>query len=914
MKSRLWVLASLALTTALAAIAPASAADRPAGLGWSPRQAQGSDGDASAHARVRLDEHGAPIGVPRAEPNKPSTTPRTRMPNRATGEGSTARPARAPSDPSLPLTGTPSPEVASFEAIADDNTRVPPDVAGAVGPTKLVVMNNAQYSIQDRDGTNGSPQSLDSFWSPLAGSHDPFDPRVVFDPISGRFIAAAVSNAASTSSEILLGVSDDETPSSWDLFSVAIGSSTLWADFPILGFNKNWIVVTVNMFTIADDTFDHSRIYVFRKSKVFANITTDMFRLFNDSTIHPDEFDRSFALVPAVTYDATQGSLFLVEDYWGEIDIFDDGNLWGVLRISKVSGSVGAETYTTDVGVFTDSEWDDGFSAAQPTEFAPQSGTTRKIDTGDARMQSCVVRNGTIWCAHTVYQPGDGDTDTAPTRATVQWWQFDFAGTVKQRARIEDPANVVHYAYPSIAVNDSGDVLIGYSRFSGTTFASAEYSFRSNLDAASTLRDTAVLKEGEASYEKDLTGSIARWGDYTTTMVDPLNDGDLWTIGQYAESEASSTGDPDVDDRWGMWWGHMPSTTFDVPISITGTLDAFFADPVGPLENESNFVVSDVSAGGTTVDGALECFDDGGLTVDCALGTTVAATFTPTSLLTPGKQYQVTVNPSGVGTPVEQSGTPVAYSSRKFKVTSEEESSKAAKPMWRSVTSGSAIGGSYHTDHLGGATASFSFTGARVIWYTVTSPAQGLADVFIDNVFKGTFNQYSAVTRYGQVRAFTVPDGTHTIKIVPKGLKGSGSGTDTHVAVDAFRVYPASGGNGTLFANPTLTFTWRTVPTPLASGGRYAIGNIQYSTFWFTFYGTSLDWVTIMAPTMGRAAVYEGNALRGAWDNYSATTKFGIKRHMNFANGFHTIRVVVAGTKNASATGTYVAVDRFIAS
>jgi uncharacterized protein (TIGR03437 family) len=165
-------------------------------------------------------------------------------------------------------------------------------------------------------------------------------------------------------------------------------------------------------------------------------------------------------------------------------------------------------------------------------------------------MQNCVLRKSSLWCAHTVFSLNN-------PRTMVQWWQIDPAmNQIQQTGRIDDPTGVTFYAYPSIAVNKNTDVLIGYSRFSGTQYASADYSMRIAADPPNTLRADTVFKLGEASYDRapgDLPSN--RWGDFSATMVDPLDDTGFWTIQEYAASPLiiATFG----IDRWGTWWAQL---------------------------------------------------------------------------------------------------------------------------------------------------------------------------------------------------------------------------------------------------------------------------------------------------------------------------------------------------------------------
>src|SRR5262249_15338097 len=85
---------------------------------------------------------------------------------------------------------------------------------------------------------------------------------------------------------------------------------------------------------------------------------------------------------------------------------------------------------------------------------------------------------------------------------------------------------------PSLSVNRFGDVLVGYSSFSTNQYPSANYSFRAFFDPLGQLRNPRTFKSGEGVFF--VTGY--HFGDYSATVVDPLNDADLWTIQEWAET------------------------------------------------------------------------------------------------------------------------------------------------------------------------------------------------------------------------------------------------------------------------------------------------------------------------------------------------------------------------------------------
>ena len=90
--------------------------------------------------------------------------------------------------------------------------------------------------------------------------------------------------------------------------------------------------------------------------------------------------------------------------------------------------------------------------------------------------------------------------------------------------------------------------MIDYSRFSARQYPSSNYSLRLAADPPNTMRDDTLFKEGEARY------GVGRWGDYSTTLVDPVDDTGFWTIQEYAASPTSGLA---PHDRWATWWAQL---------------------------------------------------------------------------------------------------------------------------------------------------------------------------------------------------------------------------------------------------------------------------------------------------------------------------------------------------------------------
>jgi hypothetical protein len=484
--------------------------------------------------------------------------------------------ANAPSDrlllpEAMTTAAAPSPApAASFQALDDDNSRIPPDTHGAVGPNHLMVTLNSQVRIQTKAGATISTVSLNGFWAAF-GHANVFDPRALYDPFAGRWIFIALTDWRTATSSLLVGVSQTGDPTgNWNLYDIDVDSTNaIFADYPNVGFNKNWIVVATDTYRISDISFAAERIYTFGKANLYAG-GASTFTLFQDTT--------GTSQVPAVMYDNTASTMYIVENWNGN----QGGS--GYLRLSTISGAVGAESYTPGVAFpSTPNPWD---SVPPSLNWARQLGSAQGIQDGDAVVQNMVYRNGSLWCAQTVFLPTGG----SPTRSAIQWWQLSTSGAIQQRGRIDDASGNVYYGFPSIAVNSHNDAVIGYSRFSTSFYAGSSYSVRAAGDPLNTLRDVAVLKNGEAPYYKTNGNSKNKWGDFSATVVDPANDVDIWTIQEYAATPAAGA------DRWGTWWGRLDLSA--IPPLPPPASDVVLYASEAPVRAGNWQVVADATAAG----------------------------------------------------------------------------------------------------------------------------------------------------------------------------------------------------------------------------------------------------------------------------------------------------------------------------
>ena len=455
-----------------------------------------------------------------------------------------------------------------------DGTNIPPDTHGAVGSGNFVVTaDNYEIKIQNRTGgLVTSALTLDNWWASLEGGvQGAYDPRVYFDPYKNVWIMVTDYGGPASStfvaSKIFVGISTSSDPTgTWHLYSISVDATlNNWLDFPNVGFNNRWVVITGNIFSAVNDTPKGAEAFVIDYNAMVAG-TGATYTSFLKAN--------SFSICAALTYDSSESNMYAAEIY---------NNASGQLQLWKFSGATASPSMSQVGWPATSTAWssssyaNNAYTSSTPpgSDFAPQTGTTKKIQTNDDRINNFIFRNGTLWTSHTVFLPYSATVN--PTRSSIMWWQLDTTAVVVQNCLIDDATAGHFYAFPSIAVNSENDALVGFAVMSSTTHPSASYAFHSHNDAASTIRPNFVYRHGLSSYYQTFGGPKNRWGDYSATVVDPSNDLDFWTN----QESVSST------NLWDTWWAQFKAP----PLAVAPVHAADLNINIVPNPNKGTFVL-----------------------------------------------------------------------------------------------------------------------------------------------------------------------------------------------------------------------------------------------------------------------------------------------------------------------------------
>ena len=282
------------------------------------------------------------------------------------------------------------------------------------------------------------------------------------------------------------------------------GSIGKFADYTALGVDADAVYVTTNNFTSNVGSFTHVTAYSLPKTSIMADTPTlDNITRFNTSTI-------GRTVQPIIDFGPSNGTEPLLAR---SAELFGDTKL----DRTTISGTTGAGASLSAVTPINVAGYADPPRAAQPDG-------SRSVSTVDARIGSNVYQIGNIMYAVQTSAIGDN--------AGLIWTKIDEAtNTVIQQGSISDPN--FDFFNGSIAANALGDVVLGFTRsgFGAGGNLSVYAAIGHTQNGITTFGAPFLLKEGLVD---DFHYGSDRWGDFSTTVVDPSNPLAFWTFQEYA--------------------------------------------------------------------------------------------------------------------------------------------------------------------------------------------------------------------------------------------------------------------------------------------------------------------------------------------------------------------------------------------
>lgn len=441
---------------------------------------------------------------------------------------------------------------------------IPADPIAAAGLAHVVNVVNTVISIHQKDGTLAFRSSLADFFDPLDPVNATFDPKVIYDQFEDRWLVVTLEQTdmgegdSSDSSRILLAVSDDANPlGTWFLagidsketfFNANVGATVPhWADYPGLAVDEEAVYITNNMFAFAANGNQSGgvRLWVIEKAVGDGG--------FYDGGSAEVTFLNPYAAdgvavttMPAHVFGPPNTGALNVGTYLLSYSGLTGGGTEFV-QVVRLDDPLTAPTFTQSFISLGDLE----DSPATTLPDAAQLGTAVTIEVNDRRMLHAVWRDDALYGAMTVL-PGAGSPDAG--QPSAHWVQLSTgisgAASFVDQGTIggEDIAADTTTFFPSIAVNDAGVMVVGFSASAATIFPSAYYAYRDPNFAPGTISGSMLLRDGVAAYQRTFGGALNRWGDYSGVAVDPTNQC-FWIYNKYAITQGTPINNQ--NGRWG---------------------------------------------------------------------------------------------------------------------------------------------------------------------------------------------------------------------------------------------------------------------------------------------------------------------------------------------------------------------------
>lgn len=401
------------------------------------------------------------------------------------------------------------------------NGLTPPDPVCAGGTNHVIVATNDDLAIYDRFGNLQNQFDINTL---LGDNRFIFDPRVIWDTVSDRFIMCwdlNVSDGAYSEAyvnNLIVMVSRTSNPNDgWWTYYFNVedddpnsgAGNKHWMDYPHVGVQRDAITATGRYFPWGGSgaTGSYDRYFTMSKNTMvngggaswwfFTNLATD-----GTSTVNS---------VPLVhftqrisTIDATQAMA-----YYMAAKTFSTDKLWLLrLRIRDTDAFPTFEGYDPiTVGTY---------DAAPGLE---QNGVA-DLENVSPRLMNGVYYNNHFYTTHSI---ANG------TRAAHRTYKINNSGGFPIVWNNVFGSASFDYGYPAVAVDADARAVVSYTLSSSTLASGAYYGGRESADA--TWSGSWPNRPGSGTYQVLFSGRN-RWGDYSGASVDAWDENSFWVYGE----------------------------------------------------------------------------------------------------------------------------------------------------------------------------------------------------------------------------------------------------------------------------------------------------------------------------------------------------------------------------------------------
>jgi hypothetical protein len=427
-----------------------------------------------------------------------------------------------------PATAMPGPTV-SFEGLGNVDGYVPPDTNGDVGPSNYVETVNAAFAVYDKSGAKlYGPADINTLWSGFGGlcqTMNDGDPVVQYDQLANRWLIAQFAfdldffgNPVGPYYECVAVSTSGDPTGSYYRYAFQI-SDTKLDDYPKLAVWPDAYYMSVNQF---DDScglcFVGAAAVAFDRTSMLAG---------NDASLVYVDLDTNYHSLLPSDLDGSTPPPAGAPDRFVQ---FDDNSPVDQLEIWNfhVDWATPASSTFTSGGTVATASFDSNMCFGD-SGCVQQPSPGEGLDAlADRLMYRLAYRHFSDHEAMVVTHTVNVGSD----RGGVRWYELrrtTGSWSIFQQSTYA-PADGRTRWMGSAAMDQSGDLAVGYSVSSSTTFPGIRYAGRLAGDPLGQLTQGEATLRGGGGAQTD---GFNRWGDYSSLDVDPTDDCTFWYANEY---------------------------------------------------------------------------------------------------------------------------------------------------------------------------------------------------------------------------------------------------------------------------------------------------------------------------------------------------------------------------------------------
>jgi len=408
----------------------------------------------------------------------------------------------------------------NFEGLPNISFVVPPDPCGAVGPNHYFQMVNFVSAVYDKAGTRLlGPFNSGLIWLGMPHNSSNGDGIVLYDENAGRWMISQLALPDYPNGPFYEMIAVSQTPDptgSWYRWEFSFNDIT---DYPKFGIWNNAYFMSYNRIRTGGMVYDGTGAAAFDRTAMISGDPQARMILFLQNSAAD-----AYSLVPAdcsgtFPDPATPGYFFFIQrNYLGVMEFHADWN--------NPASSTFGNYVRIPVSPFMNN-----------IESVPQRATGSALNPiNDRLMFRAQFRNFRDWQSLVVNHTVDAGTSTAIRwyelrRTTGNWY-------VHQQSTYAPDSSFRWMG--SLAMDEAGNMALGYSVASANLYPSVKYAGRMANDPLNqlTIAERTIIPGGGA--QTGVWTSGGRWGDYSCLVADPSEHQTFWYTQEYYDSTSVS--------------------------------------------------------------------------------------------------------------------------------------------------------------------------------------------------------------------------------------------------------------------------------------------------------------------------------------------------------------------------------------